>query len=138
MGGRGSLSGIGYRNKLSGLDNPKVFRSVVRDEANQILMNIPSPEAVQIIIKKSYKNGVPTVQLIENTMVALNNTALTYEKVSYWMRQLHREITRNQKIASWSDSGGLAYKQAKVQISAAMQVMSGLRKLAKEKKVLGK
>lgn len=80
MGGRGAVSGIGrlddvFPNAYSRDLSTAEVRGAVANQANFILRNLEQDEAVQVIIRRSFRGGIPQAELQEGVLTRGLTTA---------------------------------------------------------------
>lgn len=139
MGGRGSLSGLTVVHVEGKRASPNIFNGMVRDAANMILLSLPKPEAIQIIIHKSFRGGDETIELIDNTMKAFASSNLSEVKLEKWIDRLSQEYERNRRMLNTVKSLSAGdYDLVASRMSASKKIVSGLKKLVREKRRIRK
>jgi len=139
MGGRGSLSGLTVVHVEGKRASPNIFNGMVRDAANMILLSLPKPEAIQIIIHKSFRGGDETIELIDNTMKAFASSNLSEVKLEKWIDRLSQEYERNRRMLNTVKSLSAGdYDLVASRMNASKKIVSGLKKLVREKRRIRK
>lgn len=141
MGGRGAISGIQtvssdrtFINKFSERLSSKEQKNAVSDKANFILRELEQDEAIQIIIRRSFRGGVPEVSISSGGLV---KTGLTKSQakgilssIEAWINKFNREyksIDNKEK-----SSAILSERQkARAEKSAIIQAQAQLRRAKK-------
>jgi hypothetical protein len=135
MGGRGGLSGIRQIEVTGVRETPSIYRSRVRDEANMLLLSLPKPEPIQIIIRKSFREGKPVVELVGNAMVTFKAANLTEDRLESWLFRLNKEFAGSKRVLKNKGTVSASeFDEATARLRAIKLVRSGIKKLIKEKK----
>lgn len=82
MGGRGSkLNVTSFGTKYGTRMTPAQFKSAVSDKANFIFRNLEQDEAIQIVLKRSFKNGVPILEVSSDGINVVVERGLSEETI---------------------------------------------------------
>lgn len=135
MGGRGATSGIS--SAVSGVSaEPDVYKGMVSDKARMILLELNPPTPVQIVIRKSFREGKETVELINNAITSLKNFGISTATLNNYVAELNKSIINDrQKIASGKYSKSI--NDVNARIEAATTILNKLKILAKEQRKKG-
>lgn len=137
MGGRSAASGVETFGKKWGVRlTLKQYKEAVSDEANFILRDLEQDEAIQIIVKRSFKNGVPVVQLsddgIEKT-IQLNQGQVTINKLTNVITAMNGVVAEAQKEKKSSQNWS-GYDVARAKAQAYQQAVTVLKDAIKKLK----
>lgn len=139
MGGRGGLSGIRSIGVTGIRAEPSIYKSMVRDKANMLLLSLPKPEPIQIIIRKSFREGKPVVELVGNAMITFKAANLTQDRLESWLFRLNKEFAGSKRVLKNKGTVSASeFDEATARLRAIKMVRSGIKKLIKEKETVSK
>lgn len=137
MGGRGSISGTErFGAKLGVRLSPKQYKGAVSDEANMIFREIQAQPALQLIVHKSFKNGVTIITVNDNGLNDIrlsgdeHNVEMALSRLAYQFEASAKQYTKDRhNTATWS-----GYDTARAKNQANIQAAKTLRDLIKKLK----
>ena len=129
MGGRGSaanitLFGAKYGTRLS----PEQYKGAVTNRANFILRDLEQNDAVQIIIKRGFKNGVPIVEVSDGGIDIIVQRGLVEPTITQLEKELDSLKTEHSAAVRAKKESKLfsAYDEARAVAQVTAQAMKAL------------
>lgn len=140
MGGRGATSGIGaagadmFLNTFSRDMSPSEIRGHVSDAANMILRNLEQDEAIQVIIRRSFRGGIAEFELQEGLLskgLTKTQAAGILRSVEAWVNKFNSQYraeerkernssSKEQKIIHRINRQSIAQIQAKLKYARSL------------------
>lgn len=142
MGGRGAVSGIerftgvAFASPTSRSLSADEIKGKVSDKANFILRELEQDEAVQIIIRRSFRGGVPEVSITDDSLKGWSRSRANnvLNSIEAWIKRFERDYkaTSRRENAALTRADKQSYRAEKGAISQAQSELKRARKNIKK------